>query len=179
VSAGHYAEAEQKYLEILRQDPDNIRTLASLAAVQMDLNKLSDAETNVMRALAVDAQEPACLYLLGNLKFRQEQFDAALDALSKSAQASPEKPQTQFYLGKVLIAKGQRQAAETALRRAIQLKPGWGEAHYLLAVVYATQQPPFKELAQWHYQKATSGGTPRSQELEQLLGMQRAAQASP
>ena len=60
-------------------------------------------------------------------------------------------------------------STSTALRKAVQLKPGWGEAHYSLAVVYATQQPNFKELAQWHYQKAIAGGYPRNVEFEKLV----------
>ena len=69
--------------------------------------------------------------------------------------------------------QGQRIAAETALRRAVQLRPGWGEAHYSLAMVYATQQPPFKELAQWHYQKAITGGYPRNVEFEKMIEEKR------
>jgi Tfp pilus assembly protein PilF len=68
-----------------------------------------------------------------------------------------------------LIQKGNRTAAEAALRKAVHLRPGWAEAHFSLATVYATQQPPFKELAQWHYQKAIVAGYPRSLEFEKLL----------
>jgi len=50
----------------------------------------------------------------------------------------------------------------------VNLKPGWAEAHFSLAMVYATQQPPFRELAQWHYQKALASGYPRNQEFERL-----------
>ena len=58
---------------------------------------------------------------------------------------------------------------EAALRKAIQLKPGWGDAHYLLAVLYATQQPNYKELAQYHYKKAIAGGAGRNLELEKWM----------
>ena len=68
-----------------------------------------------------------------------------------------------------MIEKGDRGPAETALRKAIQLRPGWGEAHHALAVVYATQDPPFIELAQWHYQKALSNGFQRDDELEKWI----------
>jgi cytochrome c-type biogenesis protein CcmH/NrfG len=130
---------------------------------------LADAEKSLHQALAVEPEDSASLYLLGSLKFRQEKYDEALDALSLSAKIDPDKPQTQYYLGKTLIQKGNRGPAETALRRAVQLRPGWAEAHYLLAVVYATQQPNFKELAQWHYQKAIGGGHPRNPDLEKWM----------
>ena len=38
-----------------------------------------------------------------------------------------------------------------------------------LAFVYATQKPPFMELAEWHYQKAISGGVQRNFNLEKML----------
>ena len=166
---GRLDEAEKKFLEVLRQDDKNIYTLGLLAAVQLEQNRLADAEKTISQALVVDPRDPACLFTMGLLKYRQEKYDEALDALSLSAKLIPEEPRTQYYLGKTLIQKGNRTAAEAALRKAVHLRPGWGDAHYSLAMVYATQQPPFKELAQWHYQKAIASGYPRNLEFEKLL----------
>jgi tetratricopeptide (TPR) repeat protein len=166
---GRYEEAEQKYLQVLRQDENNVYTLANLAAVQIDLNRVEDAEKNLKKALAADRQDSATLFLYGRLKFMQEKWDDALDHLSRAAAITPDEPRTQFYLGKALIQKGNRNQAEKVLRKAVQLKPGWGEAHYLLAVLYGTQQPPFKELAEWHYKKAIAGGHPRNPDFEKSI----------
>ena len=166
---GRYEEAEQKYLQVLRQDENNVYTLANLAAVQIDLNRPDDAEKNLKKALAADRQDSATLFLYGRLKFMQEKWDEALDHLSRAAAITPDEPRTQFFLGKTLIQKGNRNQAEKVLRKAVQLKPGWGEAHYLLAVLYGTQQPPFKELAEWHYKKAIAGGHPRNAEFEKAI----------
>ena len=46
-------------------------------------------------------------------------------------------------------------------------------------MVYATQQPPYKELAQWHYQKAIAGGYPRNLEFEKLLEDKKGSAANP
>ncbi len=169
IEAGRYDEAEKKLLDVLRQDEKNIYVLGNLAAVQIDQNRLPEAEKTINQALAVDPRDPASLYTLGLLKYRQQKYDAALDALSLSASLVPEKARTQFVLGLTLIEKGNRTAAEAALRKAVQLKPDLAEAHFSLARVYATQQPPFKELAQWHYQKAVGGRYPRDLEFEKLL----------
>jgi Flp pilus assembly protein TadD len=164
-----YADAEKKYLQVLAQDGKNVYTLAHLASLQLGQDRLADAEQSIQKALAVDPQDPGSLFLLGSLRYRQQRYDEALNALSLSAKSNPDLAQTQLFLGRTLIEKGQRAAAEAALRKAIQLRPGWADPHYLLAVVYATQQPPFKELAQWHYQKARSAGNPPNAELEKLL----------
>jgi tetratricopeptide (TPR) repeat protein len=166
IDSGRYAEAEKKLRDILRQDESNVRILFKLGAVLMDQDKSGEAETVLNKALSLDPEDPATLYLLGSLKLRQEKYDAALDLLSRSARAEPEMPQTQYFLGRVLIQKGQRAPAEAALRKAIQLKPGWGEPHYLLAVIYGTREPIYRELARFHYKKAIAGGATRNPELE-------------
>jgi len=169
IDAERFEDAEKKYQEVLRQDENNVYILANLAAVQMDQDKSAEAEKSLTRALAVDPQDSASLYMMGNLRLKQEKYDEAIALLSQSAKLNPDKPQTQFFLGKALIQKGNRGPAETALRKAVQLKPGWGEPHYLLAVLYATQQPSYPELAQYHYKRAIAGGTPRNPEFEHWM----------
>jgi len=169
VDAGRYAEAETKLRDILRQDGNNVRLLDKLAAVLMDQDKVGEAETTLKKALSIDPEDPAALYMLGSLKLRQDKTDEALDLLKLSAKNEPEMPQTQYFLGRALIQKGDRPAAETALRKAILLKPNWGEPHYLLAVLYGTEQPLFSELAKFHYKKAIAGGVTRNPELEKRM----------
>lgn len=165
----NFAEAEKKYSDVLRQDENNVSTLANLASAQLELGRVDEAERNVNRALALDPDDHFSLYVLGRIKFRQNKLDEALDALSRSAKANPEYAETQNYLGIVLSEKGLRIPAEAALRKAIQLQPNHPAAHNNLAVVYATQKPPALALARWHYQRALAAGHPRNPDLEKLL----------
>ena len=98
------------------------------------------------------------------------QIKEALDALSRAAKMDPDNAEIQNYLGLALSEKGMRGPAETALRRAVQLQPNYGGAHYNLAIVYSSQQPPAMELARFHYQKAITSGHAPNKELEQKLG---------
>ena len=166
---GDYAEAERKYLEVLRQDENNITTLGNLASAQVELGRFADAEQIVQRALKVDPNDDFSLYVLGRIRFHENKLDEALDALSRSAKANPDYADTQNYLGIVLSEKGLRGPAEAALRRAIQLQPTNPVAHNNLAVVYATQKPPALALARWHYHKAISSGHPKNAELEKMI----------
>jgi tetratricopeptide (TPR) repeat protein len=169
VDGGRFDEAEKKYREVLRQDEGNVRVMANLAAVLMDLEKVDEADRTLKRALEIDPEDSVSLYLRGGLQLRQEKYEEALASLSLSARIAPDVAQTQYYLAKALIQKGDRSPAEAALRKAIQLKPGWGDAHYVLAVLYGTQQPNYKELAQYHYKKAIANGAARNVEFEQWL----------
>jgi Flp pilus assembly protein TadD len=165
-----YARAEEKYQQILRQDENNVYVLTYLANAQFAQGHLEECGKTVDRALALDPDEPATLYLLGILRYRQEKLDEALNALSRSAQLNATNPGTQNYLGCVLADKGMRPAAETAFRKALQLEPDYPDAHYNLAFIYATEKPPSPELARWHYKKAVDLGHPKNEKLEEILG---------
>jgi tetratricopeptide (TPR) repeat protein len=181
--AGHYAEAEQKYLELVRQAPENVTVLANLASAQVELGRVADyekdpqralrhfgdAEKNVQRVLQLAPDDDFGLYLLGRIRYRQDKLDQALDALSRSAKANPNYAEAQNFLGIVLSEKGLRGAAEVALRKAVQLQPNNADAHYNLAVVYAMQKPPAFALARWHYKKARNAGHPGNADVEKLL----------
>ncbi|HAM73663.1 MAG TPA: hypothetical protein DCM86_18675 [Verrucomicrobiales bacterium] len=176
-NAGNFAEAEKKFTEALKQDEKNVYTLAHLAATELELQKLPEAEVAAQKALAVAPDDAAALYMLGIIRLRQEKIDDAVDALSRSARANGQNPATQNSLGVALSQKGLREPAETAFRKALQIRPDYADAHYNLAVEYILQQPPSFKLAQWHYQKAIAYGHGKNAELEKRLEAAAAAGA--
>ena len=176
-SAKSYRQAEEKYTEVLHRDNKNVDTLANLAAIQLEMGHLEDAEKNIKAALAVAPKDAYSLSILGNLKFRQQKYDDALDALSRAAKLDPQHAEIQNFLGLTLTQKGMRNAAETAFRKAIILNPNYGGAQNNLAVFYLTQKPPSIELARWHYDKAIEDGFPRNPEMEKLMNEKETAQS--
>jgi tetratricopeptide (TPR) repeat protein len=164
-----YDEAEQKYQAVLAMDPTNIVTLADLASVQLEAGHLPQAEQNLKHALAIDPDDDYSLYVLGQVKFQEKDYDASLNALSRAAEIMPLNANIRNFIGLALDEKGLRREAETAFRRAIQLDPEFAEAHMNLAVVYATQKPPLLQLAKWHYQKAMTIGHAPNRALEKML----------
>jgi tetratricopeptide (TPR) repeat protein len=173
-AARQYDKAEEKYLQVLRQDDRNIITLANLAVIQMELNRLDEAEKHARQAVTLASDDAYSHSVLGQIKLRQQKSDEALDELSHAAQLNPQSAEIQNFLGIALSHKGLRGPAETALRKAIQLEPGYGTAHNNLAVIYLNQNPPMVELARWHYQKALAAGHPQNPELEKALNAKEA-----
>ncbi|MGA2246921.1 MAG: tetratricopeptide repeat protein [Verrucomicrobiota bacterium] len=161
--------AEADYQKILEHDQNNGLVLANLATIELQENKLAGAEKHITAAVAESPDDAYNLSTLGYLRFRQEKYDDALDALSRAAKIDPNNPEIQNYLGVTLSHKGLRVQAETALRRAVQINPLYAPAHNNLAVVYLNQTPPMPQLARWHYQKAIAAGQPRNPDLERLL----------
>lgn len=170
-----YDQAEEKYLQVLQQDKNNVPTLANLAAIELDLAHLDAAETNITQAITLAPDDAFSQFVLGRLRLAQKRYDEAVDALSLAAKLDPRDAQIQNFLGLTLSEKGLRGPAETALRKAIQLDPSYGSAHNNLAVIYITQQPPLLELARWHYQKALAAGHPRNPDLEKMIEAKQSA----
>lgn len=168
-----YGEAEQKFLHVLKLDEENPLTLGSLAMAQMEQGNYDGAETSLARALKNNDKDAFSLSLLGTLRYRQKKYEEARDYLAKAVKLNPEDANAQHFLGSALNNLGQRKAAETALRKALQIKPGHAEAHHNLAVVYATQKPPFIALAKFHYEKAVAAGRAKNAELEKILGEEK------
>jgi tetratricopeptide (TPR) repeat protein len=164
-----YDTAEQKFKDVLRQDATNVFVLDHLAEAQFAANHLDACEKTVQQAISIDPNDPASLYLMGLLRYRQNRLDEALDALSLSAKLNPTNSATENFLGCVLAEKGLRPAAETALRKSLECDPDNADAHFNLAVVYAGNHPPSVELARWHYKKAVALGHQRSATLDKLL----------
>ena len=164
-----YGEAEQKFLHVLKLDEENPLTLGSLAMAQMEQGNYDGAEASLERALKNNDRDAFSLSLLGTLRYRQKKYEEARDYLTKAVKLNPEDANAQHFLGSALNNLGQRKAAETALRKALQIKPGHAEAHHNLAVVYATQKPPFTALAKFHYEKALAAGHAKNAELQKIL----------
>src|SRR6185369_14293155 len=115
-AARQYDKAEEKYLEVLRRDNQNVNTLANLAAIQLEADHLDAAEKHIKEALGFAPDDAYSLSILGNLKFRQGKYDEALDVLSRAAKVDPQNAEIQNYLGLTLSQKGLRMPAEQAFR---------------------------------------------------------------
>ena len=176
-SAKQYDKAEKNYLEVLSHDQSNVPTLANLAAIELQMGRLGEAETNIQNALKIEPNDSFSLTILGHIKMKQGKNDESLDALSRAAKIEPQNAQIQNLLGLTLSQKGLRGPAETAFRKAVQLDPGFGDAHNNLAVMYLSPQPPMIELARWHYQKARAAGNAPDPTLEKAFENKQAASA--
>jgi hypothetical protein len=170
MAAAKPVPAGQTSAPSVRSDERDARAFYNLALSQADLGRYPEAEQNARKALAISANDPASLGVLGRALASQNRFDEALDPLSRAATLKPKDAGLQTLLGITLAQKGQRTQAETAFRKALQADSANADAHRNLAVIYLTQQPPLVELARWHYQKSLIYGAAASPEIESKLG---------
>ena len=166
---GKYRSAEKQYQEILTKSPNNLYSLSNLGVVYFRSGRFKAAELTLKKAVAVSPKDEFAHTTLGIVYYRQAKFDAALTELTKSLAINPQSATAHNYLGITASQKGWQEAAEKEMLEAIAANPDYADAHFNLAVIYATAQPPAKDLAKQHYAKATSLGTAPDPSLERLL----------
>jgi Flp pilus assembly protein TadD len=166
---GQYSQAAADYEKILKSDAKNPLALANLAAIELEENQFPDADQHIQAALVQNPNDAYNLTILGRIKFSEEKYDDALDALGRAAKLDPQSAEIENFLGVAFAEKGLRVQAETAFRKAILIQPDYADAHKNLAIVYLSAHPPEVELARWHYEKALAAGMPPNPEFEKML----------
>lgn len=165
----NYVEAEKLYQQIVEEVPDNYFALSNLGAVQIEAGKLSAAEVALTKAIEIKPGDSFAYRNLGIAYSRQGKFNDAVSQLRRALEISSTDAVAHNYLGVCLGQQDNPQEAERELKRAIDLKPDYPEAHFNLAVLYATVQPPSLDLAKIHYNRATELGAPPDPSLERLI----------
>lgn len=167
---GKYRDAEKEYQQILAKSPNNLYSLSNLGVVLFRNGKLKAAELTLKKAIAIAPKDEFTHTTLGIVYYRESKFDDALSELTKSLAINPKSATAHNYLGITASQKGWQEAAEKEMLEAIANNPNYADAHFNLAVVYSTAQPPAKELAKRHYEKALALGAQPDPTLDKLLG---------
>jgi Tfp pilus assembly protein PilF/outer membrane murein-binding lipoprotein Lpp len=166
---GNFSKAEELYQKFVEQQPDNVVALANLGVAQFRQGKLTAAQLALERAIKADPNDAFSLTTLGAVMIEQDRIDDAIGYLERANEAQADDPITLNYLGVASSQVGQFGKAEQSLRRAITVKPEYAEAHFNLAVIYATAKPPSIALAKRHYEKALELGSSPDQRLATML----------
>lgn len=166
---GNFVKAEDLYQKFLQSQPDNVIALANLGVAQFRQGKLTAAQLALEKAVKVDPNDAFSLTTLGAVMIEQNRIQDAVGYLERANSASPDDPITLNYLGVASSQLGEFGKAEQSLRRAITVKPEYAEAHFNLAVIYATAKPPSIALAKRHYEKALELGSSPDKRLATML----------
>lgn len=166
---GNFAKAEKIYQQFLEKEPENVIALANLGVAQFRQGKLTAAQLALEKAVKIAPRDAFSLTTLGAVMIEQNHAQDALGYLERANESKPDDSITLNYLGVASSQLGQFGKAEQSLRRAITVNPDYAEAHFNLAVIYATAKPPSLALAKRHYEKALELGSSPDQRLAALL----------
>jgi tetratricopeptide (TPR) repeat protein len=166
---GRYAEAESGFLEYLRYLPQNVPCLCNLGVLKISMKNYSEAEYYLEKALAIDGKSGLANYLLGRAYFLQDKLDEALAKLETGLTYDPQNAKAHNCVGVISTRKGWVTRAERAFTNAVSIDPEYGDAHFNLAVLYATREQPDANEAGKHYFRALHLGIPRDATIETFL----------
>lgn len=166
---GNFSAAEELYQKLVDLKPDSVVALANLGVAQFRQGKLTAAQLALEKAIAVAPDDAFSLTTLGAVMIEQNRVEDAINYLERANGAQADDPITLNYLGVASSQLGQFGKAEQSLRRAITVNPQYAEAHFNLAVIYATAKPPSIALAKRHYEKALELGSSPDQRLATML----------
>ena len=83
---GDYHEAERELKEALEEQPDHPLLTAALAELYLRQNRPMEAKILAEAVLSSDPQYPQALYVLGEVYFRGDNFDEALQCFRQACQ---------------------------------------------------------------------------------------------
>lgn len=157
------------YQDALRAEPKNVSALIGLGLARQRDNKHAEAEVALQKALAYDpANEPAS-FALGVTYFKQERWKDAMTYFEKSLAKRPDNASGRHYLGIIATKLSLLERAEREFKTALAIDPAYGEAHFNLAVLYITWDPPQWDKARSEYSEAIKKGVKPDANLEKLL----------
>ena len=166
---GNFAAAEKLYQQLAERQPNSVVALANLGVAQFRQGKLTAAQLALEKAIAADPNDAFSLTTLGAVMIEQNRIQDSIGYLERASEVAPDDPITLNYLGVASSQLGQFGKAEQSLRRAITVNPDYAEAHFNLAVIYATAKPPSIALAKRHYEKALELGAGPDTRLASML----------
>ena len=166
---GNFAAAEKLYQQLAERQPNSVVALANLGVAQFRQGKLTAAQLALEKAIAAAPNDAFSLTTLGAVMIEQNRIQDSIGYLERASEVAPDDPITLNYLGVASSQLGQFGKAEQSLRRAITVNPDYAEAHFNLAVIYATAKPPSIALAKRHYEKALELGAGPDTRLASML----------
>ena len=165
-----YDESAAKYQSIIEKYPESLYAWSNLGVVRFQQGKYEDALKALQQAVKLSPTDAFSYSNLGIVYYQLNQYENAIDALNSAKALDPNDAKTHNYLGCAESQKGWQEVAEKEFRKAIEIDPNFGDAHFNLALVYATSKPPSIELARREYNRALELGIAKDDRLEKLLG---------
>lgn len=121
--ANDLTAAEADLRAVLAVEPADARALNALGfMLTVHSSRLDEAETLLVKALALAPEEPSVIDSMGWLRFRQGRPNEAVSLLGKAYDAFPD-PEVAAHFGEALWATGDRARAEAVWTRALEAAP--------------------------------------------------------
>lgn len=116
IAANDLPQAEARYLEVLKRQPENALALNNVAWLQMRQNKPT-ARGYAERAVKVAPGRPALMDTLAMVLAAEKQYPKALELQKQVVGQAPEVPGFRINLAKIYLESGDKKAARAELEQ--------------------------------------------------------------
>lgn len=165
----NFDAAASQYQDALRAEPKNVGALIGLGMARQRTDRHAEAEVALQKALAYDPDNEPASFALGITYYKQERWKDAMTYFEKSLARRPDNATGRHYLGIIATKLSLLERAEREFKTALAIDPAYGEAHFNLAVLYVTWDPPQWDKARVEYDEALKKGVKPDSNLEKLL----------
>jgi len=135
LDVGEFEEARQEFEKIRQRQPDAPESYANLLPAYAALERRTEAETALDKALKLDPKHPGALNNGIQYFLRSQQFDKALELAKKFVSLHPDKANAHVMFGLVYHNLKDYAKAECALKNALEIDPGHMEGLFALGTV--------------------------------------------
>jgi predicted O-linked N-acetylglucosamine transferase (SPINDLY family) len=151
--AGHLAQAEQLYRQILQVVPDHADSHHLLGVLAFQTGRCDEAITRIRHALTLNPWAPVYHSNLGAAHEALGQLAEALACFQQFLALQPGAPEAHAAVGNILWKLGRPEEAVAELGEALRLRPDFPEAHNHLGNALLLLHQQDEALA--HYREAS------------------------
>lgn len=167
--SGSLLEAEKKYLEIVREFPENANALNLLGILQLQKGQTKDAIANLKKASEIISSA----YVLGNLGrayFEDKNFTEAITCYKKALALDEKDFESWFNLGIAYRNSNQCAMSIDSYKKALEIKPNDVSTYFNMGNVYELMNDTIKAVE--YYEKAYEYNTdPNDTDILYFLGI--------
>lgn len=123
-----YVDADKALSRAHEIEPQNAKALYALARVQIDEQKMPQAEANLKAYLKMNPEDASAYYGLGHLLHMLDKEDEAKKALEQSIALQPRQTESYYELGEIALNANKVTEAKFDFARVVALDPAHGGA---------------------------------------------------
>ena len=137
---GAYDNAKTAYARARELNPTNPSLPFILAQLEIAGKKPAEAEALLTEAITLKRNYTEAIFLLSQLEVQLGKAREALEAAEAAAYLAPREPGVLFQVGILRLGTGATDGGIAALKEAVAIDPNYANAHFFLAVAYATKK---------------------------------------
>ena len=132
---GLWEKAEQLYLAILAEDPDNIDVLHLIGILYGQIGQYSAAQEYLDRVLVLSPNNATYHNSMANIKKHLNDIDGAISHYQTAISLNPESTTAYNNLAFLQTVQGQLDQAKVNAEKAFRINPDNPESHYTLGLI--------------------------------------------